>query len=109
MVSDTIYGMKERLDKGQLGVRSLDYSDEFAPRAYKAKVFNLRSFGVPQIPVIGRTDYRQIDEASPWHVHKGCIEFVYCAAGACEYESDNQIYHLTPGMMFYDKKPEEDW
>ena len=90
----------------QFGVKSLDYSDEFAPRAYKAKVFSLRSFGVPQVPVIGRTDYRQIDEASPWHVHKGCIEFVYCAAGACEYESDGQIYHLTPGMIFVSRPHE---
>ena len=106
MVSGTIYGMKGRLDKGQLGVKSLDVSDEFAPRAYKAKVFNLRSFDVPQIPVIGRTDYRQIDEASPWHVHKGCMEFVYCAAGACEYESDGQIYHLSPGMIFVSRPHE---
>ena len=87
-------------------VQALDSSDEFTPRVYKAKVFNLRMFGVPQVPVIGRTDYRQIDEASPWHVHKGCIEFVYCAAGACEYESDEQIYHLTPGMMFVSRPHE---
>lgn len=87
-------------------MKSLDFSDEFTPRAYKAKVFNLREFGVPQVPVIGRTDYRQVDVASPWHVHRNCIEFVYCAAGACVYESEERRFNLTPGMMFVSRPHE---
>ena len=39
-------------------------------------------------------------------LNKGCIEFVYCAAGACEYESDGQIYHLMPGMIFVSRPHE---
>ena len=102
----TICSMKGRLHNGLPDVKSLDSSDEFSPRMYKAKVFSLCSFGIPQVPVIGRTGYRQVDEASPWHVHKGCIEFIYCSAGECEYESDGQIYHLTPGMMFVSRSHE---
>lgn len=98
--------MKRKAACEQFGVKSLDYSDEFTPRAYKAKVFNLRSFGVPHVPVVGRTEYRHVGEASPWHVHKGCIEFVYCAAGKCEYESEGHVYHLTPGMIFVSRPHE---
>ena len=99
-------GMKGRSHNGQPDVKSLDSSDEFVPRMYKAKVFSLRSFGIPQVPVIGRTGYRYVDEASPWHVHKGSIEFIYCSAGECKYESDGQIYHLTPGMMLVSRPHE---
>ena len=72
-------------------MKSLDFSDEFTPRVYKAKVFDLREFGVQQVPVVGRTDYRQVDVASPWHVHRNCIEFVYCAAGACVTKARNGV------------------
>ena len=89
-----------------LEVKSLAVSNEFTPRVYKAKVFNLKAFGVPQMPVIGRTDYRQVDEASPWHVHGGCIEFVYCSAGSCVYESRGKRFSLTPGMMFVSRPSE---
>ena len=87
-------------------MKSLDFSDEFTPRVYKAKVFDLREFGVQQVPVVGRTDYRQVDVASPWHVHRNCIEFVYCAAGACVYESEERRFNLTPGMMFVSRPHE---
>ena len=90
----------------QFGVKSFDYSDEFMPTTYKAKVFSLCSFGVPQVPVIGRTGYRHVYEATPWHVHRDCIEFIYCSAGGCEYESDGRIYDLTPGMMFVSRPHE---
>ena len=98
--------MKKNLHTERYEMKSLDSSDEFIPRAYKAKVFNLKDFGVPQVPVIGRTDYRQVDVASPWHVHRNCIEFVYCAAGACVYESEERRFSLTPGMMFVSRPHE---
>ncbi|MBR2839423.1 MAG: helix-turn-helix transcriptional regulator [Kiritimatiellae bacterium] len=98
--------MKDAAELHPLEVKELASSDEFAPRAYKARVFNLRAFGVPQVPVIGRTDYRQVDEASPWHVHSSCIEFVYCTAGACVYESEGRRFGLTPGMMFVSRQHE---
>jgi len=88
------------------GVTVLDSSDEFAPRVYRAKVFNLKEFGIPQVPVIGRTEYRQVDEPSPWHVHKDCIEFVCCAAGVCVYESGGRRFSLTSGMMFISRPHE---
>ena len=99
-------GMRTGSESHPIEVRALASSDEFAPRVYKAKVFNLRAFGVPQVPVIGRTDYRQVDAASPWHVHSRCIEFVYCAAGACVYESEGRRFGLTPGMMFVSRQHE---
>ncbi len=52
---------KEKAKIEHFGVKALDFSDEFAPRIYRAKVFSLREFGIPQVPVIGRTDYRQVD------------------------------------------------
>ena len=86
---------------------SLVSSDEFVSDVnYRFKVFSLRDFGVPQVPVIGRTNYRQVDTASPWHVHRGCIEFLYCAAGACVYESEGRQFSLIPGTMFVSRPHE---
>ena len=98
--------MKTNFHAERHEVKSLDPSDEFTPRVYRSKVFSLRDFGVPQVPVIGRTDYRQVDTASPWHVHKDCIEFLYCSAGACVYESEGKQFSLTPGMMFVSRPHE---
>ena len=95
------------LNKKQCGIMSLVSSDEFVSDVnYRFKVFSLRDFGVPQVPVIGRTNYRQVDAASPWHVHRGCIEFLYCAAGACVYESEGRQFSLIPGTMFVSRPHE---
>ena len=84
----------------------LSVLNEFEPRPYKVKVFNLGKFGVPNIPSISQTGHqRKIDPAS-FHVHKGCIEFVYCSTGACEYESEGKTFSLSPGMMFVSRPHE---
>ena len=72
--------MKGRLHNGQpdvnlLGVKSLDIADAFRSRLHTKRAFNLRGFGVPQVPAISQTASRQNDAASPWHVHSGSIEF----------------------------------
>lgn len=99
--------MKRKWHKGRYGVVELASSSEFAPRKYKVKAFDLRQFGVPTVPVIGQTSCRQLDSPSPWHVHRDCVEFVYCAAGGCEYESSGRTFRLMPGMMFVSRKDEE--
>lgn len=84
----------------------LSVQNEFEPRPYKVKVFNLGKFGVPYVPSISQTGHqRKIDPAS-FHVHKGCIEFVYCSTGACEYESEGKTFSLSPGMMFVSRPHE---
>lgn len=99
--------MKKNLHTERYETESLDSSDEFVSDVnYRFKVFSLRDFGVSQIPVIGRTNYSQADAASPWHVHRGCIEFLYCATGACVYESEGRQFSLTPGMMFVSRSHE---
>ena len=102
--------MKRSHNIEQSGVQSVASSDEFRPRApgYKVKIFDLEKFGLPCIPVVGQTVSQSVARASPWHVHKGCIEFIYCTAGACEYESggEGQRYHLSPGMMFVSRQHE---
>lgn len=86
--------------------RVLPVSDEFVPRTYKAKVFSLGKFGVPYIASICQTGHQFRISASPLHVHEGCIEFIYCSSGACEYESDGRKYELSPGMMFVSRPHE---
>jgi AraC-like DNA-binding protein len=98
--------MKGRLHKGQPDVKSLGSSDEFRPRLHTKRGFDLRGFGVPQVPAIFQSAIRQKGASSPWHVHRGCIEFVYCATGTCEYESDGQRFCLKPGMMFVSRPHE---
>ena len=100
--------MKRSHNIEQSGVQSVASSDEFRPRAprYKVKIFDLRKFGLPCIPVVGQTVSQSVARASPWHVHENCIEFIHCTAGACEYESDGQRYHLSPGMMFVSRPHE---
>ena len=59
------------------------------------------------LPVIGRTFCRQLDTPSPWHVHERCVEFIYCSAGECDYESCGRKYQLGPRMMFVSRPDEE--
>ena len=87
-------------------IMSLDSSDELRPREYAVRVFGLRNFDIPWIPSVSQTNHRQISRPSPWHVHKNTIEFVYCASGACEYESEGRTFNLSPGMMFVSRPHE---
>ena len=84
----------------------LPVSDEFEPRPYKVNVFNLGNFGVPYVPSVSQTSHWRKVGASPLHVHKDCIEFVYCSTGACEYESGGKTFSLSPGMMFVSRPHE---
>ena len=88
------------------GPKELSVRNEFEPRPYKVKVFNLGKFGVPNIPSISQTAHQRKYDASPLHVHKGCVEFVYCSTGACEYESEGKTFSLSPGMMFVSRPHE---
>ena len=97
---------KTAVDAGLGEIKSLDASDEFKPREYKNKVFSLKDFGVPQVLSISRTGYLRVSYPSPWHVHRSCIEFVCCTAGACEYESEGRRFGLTSGMMFVSRPHE---
>ena len=88
-------------------VKELSVADEFkTPYLYKIKIFDLCKFGVPYVPAISHVTYGQMGIAAPWHVHKDCIEFLYCATGTCEYESEGKVFHLSPGMMFVSRPHE---
>ena len=88
------------------GFRELSVLDEFEPRPYKVKVFNLGKFGIPYVPSISQTGHLSKVRASPLHVHKNCIEFLDCSTGACEYESGGKTFSLSPGMMFVSRPHE---
>lgn len=88
-------------------VKKLSVADEFkTPYLYKIKIFDLCRFGISYIPAISKVTYGQMGIAAPWHVHKDCIEFLYCATGTCDYESEKKIFHLSPGMMFVSRPHE---
>ena len=99
--------MKRKWHKGRYGVESLDAASEFVPRKYKSRIIDLRRLGVPYVPVIGQASFRVQEEPSPWHVHRGCVEFVLCTAGTCVYESAGRRYRLKPGMMFVSRAEDE--
>ena len=86
--------------------RVLPVSNEFEPRPYKVRVFNLGRFGVPYVPSVSQTGHLRKFDTSPFHVHRGCVEFVYCSTGACEYESGGKTFSLSPGMMFVSRPHE---
>ena len=88
------------------GFRELSVLNEFEPRPYKVKVFNLGKFGVPYVPSVSQTSHLRKFDTSSFHVHRGCIEFVYCSTGACEYESGGKTFSLSPGMMFVSRPHE---
>ena len=88
------------------GYRELSVQDEFEPRPYKVKVFNLGKFGVPCVPSVSQTSHHRRIDTSSFHVHRGCIEFIYCSAGASEYESEGKTFRLSPGMMFVSRPHE---
>ena len=89
-----------------LAIMSLDSSDELRPREYLSRVIDMRDFGIPWISSVSQTSHRQISRPSPWHIHRNIIEFVYCASGACEYESEGRTFNLSPGMMFVSRPHE---
>lgn len=98
--------MKRKWHKGQYGVESLGSEDEFAPRQYRVKVFDLRPLGVQDVPAFSQCSYRKRDDPSPWHVHRNCVEFIYCVAGKCQYESEGKKYPMSAGMVFLSRANE---
>ena len=98
--------MKRKWYKGQFGVELASIADEFLPYPFKLLNFDLRKFGIRSVPVIGRVSYLQAGEPSSWHVHDGCLEFIYCHSGTCEYECDGQRYALRPGMVYFSRMNE---
>ena len=81
------------------GVSDFGVAYEFLPRRYSSRVFNLQEFGIPFVPVIGQTSYPRVEVSSSWHIHKDCIEIIYCKSGTCEYESCGKNYQFSPGRV----------
>ncbi|MBR2839350.1 MAG: helix-turn-helix transcriptional regulator [Kiritimatiellae bacterium] len=61
---------------------------------------DLTSDGIACIPVLGCNEFDRLQEAAQTHVHKGCLEVVYCRRGMLEYESDGRRYDFRPGSVF---------
>lgn len=88
------------------GVSDFGVAYEFLPRRYSSHIFNLQEFGIPFVPVIGQTSYPRIEVPSSWHIHKDCIEIIYCKSGTCEYESCGKNYQFSPGRIFVSRPNE---
>ena len=98
--------MKNRWHKGEFGVESLDAEAEFKPIRHAHQIVDLRPLGVPWVPVIGRISYSETEQPAPWHVHRGCTEFIFCSSGQCDYEGEDGRYRFGPGHVFV-SRPDE--
>lgn len=88
------------------GYEELDARDEFKANSSVRRIYDLSPFGVPWIPVVGRAACRRYVFPEAPHVHKGCIEVIYCQSGSCEYESCGKRFVLKSGRIFV-SRPDE--
>ena len=81
------------------GVDEVRAEDELRPTWY-SRSFDLTKEGIPWIPAVGIHTFRRYNPLSPWHVHKGCLELIYCVTGVSEYLSCGKRYTFRPGQVF---------
>lgn len=70
------------------------------------RVLNLAPDGVPCVPVLGFSNYKQTRHGTTEHVHPGILEVSFCQRGSLIYESDGQTYPFLPGNVFV-SQPDE--
>lgn len=63
-------------------------------------VLDLRRMGIPEVPVVGRYDYREAHRAIDLHAHRGAMEVCYLAKGRQLYRVGSQDYVLQGGDVF---------
>ncbi len=70
------------------------------------RVLNLEPDGIPCIPVLGFSNYKQSRHGTVEHVHPGCLEVSFCQRGSLIYESGGEVYPFLPGSIFV-SQPDE--
>jgi len=70
------------------------------------RVLNLEPDGIPCIPVLGLSNYKQIRHGTVEHVHPGCLEISFCQRGSLVFESGGEVYPFLPGKIFI-SQPDE--
>lgn len=63
-------------------------------------VLDLRRVGIPEVPVLGRYDYREAHRGIALHAHRGALEICYLAKGRQLYRVGNSDYVLAGGDVF---------
>ena len=71
------------------------------------RVLDLRPLGVPFLPTLS-VSHMKVAEKGPQnlHVHRGCIEIVYCVRGSMFFETPDRDYPLLPGTVFVSRENE---
>ncbi|MDD4622234.1 MAG: AraC family transcriptional regulator [Kiritimatiellae bacterium] len=70
------------------------------------RVLNLAPDGVPCVPVLGFSNYKQTRHGTIEHVHPGILEVSFCQRGSLVFESGGQTYAFLPGNIFV-SQPDE--
>lgn len=71
------------------------------------RVLDLAEDGVPSFSVLGFTRFRSMQREDEEHVHKGCVEVVYCLRGGnLAFSSRGREIQFKPGQMFV-SRPDE--
>ncbi len=63
-------------------------------------VLNLRTLGIPEVPMLGRYNYRRARDGLFPHAHPGCLEICYLAKGKQLYRVGRRDFVLTGGDVF---------
>ena len=71
------------------------------------RVLDLRPFGVPFLPTLSASRMK-VAETGPQtlHVHRDCIEIVYCVRGSMCFETPDRDYPFLPGTVFVSRENE---
>ena len=72
------------------------------------RVLDLRPCGVPFVPILSVSNPPMAQQGpSSLHVHRGCVEIVYCVRGAnFHFETPERDYPFLPGMVFVSREDE---
>ncbi|MDZ4744351.1 MAG: AraC family transcriptional regulator [Verrucomicrobiota bacterium] len=63
-------------------------------------IIDLRPLGIPEVPVLGRYDYRQAQAGLLTHAHRDVMEICYLAKGRQTYRVGKNDYALRGGDVF---------
>lgn len=71
------------------------------------RVLDLRPFGVPFLPTLSLSHMKVAGKGPQnLHVHRGCVEIVYCVRGSMCFETPDRDYPFLPGTIFVSRENE---
>ena len=71
------------------------------------RVLDLRPFGVPFLPTLSVSHMKVVEKVpQSLHVHRGCVEIVYCVRGSMCFETPDRDYPFLPGTIFVSRADE---